>query len=73
MRPSTVTTPLPSACAALKAATILPAIASSASDGAKTSLHGSTWLGWISVLPSKPISSPCRHTALKPSASWMSL
>src|SRR5581483_1036041 len=45
MRPSTVTTPLPAACAALKAATILPAVSSSAADGAKISLHGSTWLG----------------------------
>ena len=42
-------------------------------DGAKISLHGSIWPGWISVLPSKPISTPCRQTVRKPSVSLMSL
>ena len=45
----------------------------SAAEGAKTSLHGSTWLGWIRVLPSNPISSPCWQTARNPSTSRMSL
>ena len=31
--------------------------------GANTSLAPSTWPGWISVLPSKPISRPWRHSA----------
>ena len=41
--------------------------------GAKTSLHGSTWPGWIRVLPSKPRSRPWRHSASKPSRSRTSL
>ena len=41
--------------------------------GDHAALAGSTWLGWISVLPSKPIWRPWRHSASKPSASLMSL
>ena len=42
-------------------------------SGAHTSLAMSTWPGWISVLPSKPISTPCTHSARKPSRSFTSL
>ena len=38
-----------------------------------TLLAMSTWPGWISVLPSKPYSTPCRHSSLKPSRSFTSL
>jgi hypothetical protein len=41
--------------------------------GAKTRLQGSSCFGWIRVLPSKPNSRPCRHSASKPSASSRSL
>ena len=33
---------------------------------APTPVAGSTWLGWMSVLPSKPIWRPCTHSASKP-------
>ena len=52
--------------------TTRPTVTSSA-VGAHTSLAGSTWLGWIRVLPSKPISIPCRHSTTKPSGSFTSL
>ena len=31
--------------------------------GENTALHGSIWFGWISVLPSKPKSRACAHSA----------
>ena len=37
--------------------------------GENTSLQGPIWSGWISVLPSKPRSRPCTHSARKPSSS----
>jgi hypothetical protein len=57
-----VTTPLPSARPSSKAAIRPRAFSTSASLGAHTSLQMSTWPGWMSVLPSKPISKPCTHS-----------
>ena len=45
----------------------------SASSGANTALAASSCPGWISVLPSKPIWAPWRHSASKPSGSRTSL
>ena len=73
MRPPTVTTPLPAAVASSNAATTSRARSSSSALGANTRLAGSSWLGWISVLPSKPSWRPWTHSASKPSASLMSL
>jgi hypothetical protein len=42
-------------------------------EGAKTSLATAIWSGWISVLPSKPMSRPWRQAARRPSASWKAL
>ena len=42
-------------------------------DGAKTSFATASWSGWISVLPSKPISRPCTQAARSPSWSWKAL
>jgi hypothetical protein len=42
------------------AAMILRACSTSSAGGVKMALHASIWLGWISVLPSKPRSRPLR-------------
>ena len=52
-----------------KAAMMARAISTSPSAGAKTALAAAIWSGWIRVLPSKPRSRPCWHSARKPSAS----
>src|SRR5262249_50165443 len=69
MRPSMVITPLPLCSGRSNAAMILRANATSAPGGANTSLATAIWSGWISVLPSKPRTRPCRHSRRKPSAS----
>ena len=51
------------------AAIMVRAHFTSSSDGVNTVLHGAIWLGWIRVLPSKPMSRPCSHSFTKPSAS----
>ena len=73
MRPSIDTTPLLLFSGRSKAAIILRACATSSGDGENAVLQGAIWLGWISVLPSKPSSTPCAHSAAKPSALPMSL
>ena len=73
IRPSCLIAPLPLFSGSSKAAISLRAASTSADEGANTALHGSIWLGWISVLPSKPKARACVHVALKPSAFWMSL
>ena len=55
-----------------RAAMILRASATSSAGGVNTALQASMWLGWISVLPSKPRSRPCAHSAAKPSRFEMS-
>ncbi len=71
MRPWWVTTPAPPA--ASQAATTARASSTAASLGANVALQTSTWPGWISVLPSKPSSRPCLHSASNPAASFTSL
>ena len=55
-----------------KAAMTRRARRTSSGVGAKEVFAGSTWLGWISVLPSKPRSRACRHSTRQPSTSAMS-
>lgn len=54
--PPTVTTPRPSARAASNAEITSRARATSASVGVNAALQGSSWRGWMTVLPSKPSS-----------------
>ncbi len=68
MRPSSCTTPLPLFSGRSKAAMIFLACATSSSPGEKVTLQGPIWFGWMSVLPSKPISRACAHSCAKPSA-----
>ena len=46
------------AAGSLNALTIRRASASAAADGENTSLARANWVGWIRVLPSKPIARP---------------
>mmetsp|Transcript_6848 Transcript_6848/g.19183 ORF Transcript_6848/g.19183 Transcript_6848/m.19183 type:complete len:280 (-) Transcript_6848:155-994(-) len=71
--PLSVATPLPSLTASRWAATMACARSTSASEGEKTALAGSTVAGWMSVLPSKPSSRPWRHSRVKPSSSLKSM
>jgi hypothetical protein len=64
MRPLWVTTPLPSARPSSKAA-MSPRACSTGLAGCPHLVGRSTWPGWMSVLPSKPISKPCTHSALE--------
>ena len=56
-----------------RAAMILRASATSSAGGVKIALQATIWLGWISVLPSKPRSRACAHSSAKPSTLLMSL
>ena len=73
MRPSICTTPLSLFSGRSNAALILRACATSSASGVNAALHGPIWFGWISVLPSKPMSRACSHSLAKPSASPMLL
>ena len=70
---SRTATPSPRASAASKAATCSSASAGPSGEGAKTSLATASWSGWISVLPSKPMSRPWTQAARRPSWSWKAL
>ena len=67
MRPSIWMTPLLTFSGRSKAAMIFRAHATSSGAGENASLQGAICCGWISVLPSKPRSRACRHSAAKPS------
>ena len=49
------------------------ALSTSPAVGENAALHGSIWLGWIRVLPSKPNSRASAHSRAKPCVSPMSL
>jgi hypothetical protein len=55
-----------------KAAMMVRAQATSLSAGEKAALQGAIWLGWISVLPSKPMSRASAHSRAKPASSPIS-
>src|SRR6187200_834009 len=63
MRPSICTTPLSWFSGRSNAAMVLRACATSSTVGENAALQGPTWFGWISVLPSKPMSRACAHSA----------
>src|SRR5581483_9895683 len=71
--PSREITPFPLFSGSAKASTIFLAAAISSSDGEKIWLHGSIWVGWTRVFPSKPRSRPSSHSRRNPSMSLMSL
>jgi len=61
------------AVAASKASTCAAASSRSSGDGAKTALATASCAGWISVLPSNPMSRPWMQAARSPSSSWKAL
>ena len=65
MRPSMAMAPRPAFSGRSKAAMIARA-RSPRRGGCEDRFAPSIWLGWISVLPSKPQSRPCSHSARKP-------
>src|SRR5215213_5344280 len=67
MRPSMATAPRLAFSGRSNRAMIARARSTSSAAGAKIALAGPTWFGWMSVLPSKPRSRACSHSARKPS------
>src|SRR5436190_4565113 len=73
MRPSSCTAPLSLFSGNSNAAMMSFACATSSALGENAVLHGLIWFGWMSVLPSNPMSHACAHSRAKPSASARSL